>query len=149
VELGRLDGLSSTSTSVNGNLPPPSFNLDQLTAMFAAKNLSQTDMIALSGKQIIKYLSCKSPPQLTPYSVHSKKKFTLPCPNPTAVLLVDDHQHLCTCTSSPCALFHVFKVKQSVRDQLPILAIKVTTCSSIVCWAREIRSTVEKKNAFA
>jgi peroxidase len=51
VELGRLDGLSSTSTSVDGKLPPPSFGLDQLTAIFAANNLSQTDMIALSGKQ--------------------------------------------------------------------------------------------------
>ncbi|TVU44869.1 hypothetical protein EJB05_04330, partial [Eragrostis curvula] len=51
VELGRLDGLSSTSASVNGRLPPPSATLDDLTTMFAANNLSQTDMIALSGKQ--------------------------------------------------------------------------------------------------
>uniref|UniRef100_A0A453LUZ9 Plant heme peroxidase family profile domain-containing protein n=1 Tax=Aegilops tauschii subsp. strangulata TaxID=200361 RepID=A0A453LUZ9_AEGTS len=50
VELGRLDGLVSTASNVDGNLPPPSFNLDQLTAMFAANNLSQADMIALSGK---------------------------------------------------------------------------------------------------
>jgi hypothetical protein len=50
VELGRLDGLVSLSTNVDGKLPPPSFNLDQLTALFAANNLSQADMIALSGK---------------------------------------------------------------------------------------------------
>lgn len=50
VELGRLDGLVSTASNVDGNLPPPSFNLDQLTAIFAANNLSQVDMIALSGK---------------------------------------------------------------------------------------------------
>lgn len=49
VELGRLDGLRSTAASVNGNLPKPSFNLNQLNAMFAFKGLSQTDMIALSG----------------------------------------------------------------------------------------------------
>lgn len=53
VELGRLDGLVSLSTNVDGKLPPPSFDLDQLTTLFAAKNLSQADMIALSGKQII------------------------------------------------------------------------------------------------
>jgi len=53
VELGRLDGLVSMSTNVDGKLPPPSFNLDQLTSMFAVNNLSQADMIALSGEQII------------------------------------------------------------------------------------------------
>jgi hypothetical protein len=90
VELGRLDGLSSTSTSVDGKLPPPSFDLDQLTAIFAANNLSQTDLIALSGKRIIKCLSCKSLPQL-PYPVHSRKFYS---PNPTAVLLVVDDRHL-------------------------------------------------------
>jgi peroxidase len=51
VELGRLDGLVSLSTNVDGKLPPPSFDLDQLTTLFAANNLSQADMIALSGKQ--------------------------------------------------------------------------------------------------
>ena len=52
MELGRLDGLVSMSTNVDGKLPPPSFNLDQLTSMFAVNNLSQADMIALSGEQI-------------------------------------------------------------------------------------------------
>ncbi|KAK4800472.1 hypothetical protein SAY86_020959 [Trapa natans] len=49
VELGRLDGLSSTASSVNGHLPKPTFNLNQLNAMFASHGLTQTDMIALSG----------------------------------------------------------------------------------------------------
>ena len=49
VELGRLDGLSSTAASVNGKLPQPTFTLNQLTDMFAANGLTQTDMIALSG----------------------------------------------------------------------------------------------------
>ncbi|KAK9071393.1 hypothetical protein SSX86_009962 [Deinandra increscens subsp. villosa] len=48
VELGRLDGLSSTAASVGGKLPKPNMNLDQLTAMFAANGLTQADMIALS-----------------------------------------------------------------------------------------------------
>ena len=52
VELGRLDGLSSTAASVTGNLPDPSFNLNKLTSMFAKHGLNQADMIALSG---IKY----------------------------------------------------------------------------------------------
>ncbi|EYU29643.1 hypothetical protein MIMGU_mgv1a014486mg [Erythranthe guttata] len=37
VELGRLDGLSSTSASVNGNLPKANFNLNQLNSMFASR----------------------------------------------------------------------------------------------------------------
>ena len=46
---GRLDGLSSTKSSVDGKLPAPFFNLDQLNKIFAANGLSQADMIALSG----------------------------------------------------------------------------------------------------
>ncbi|PWA70791.1 peroxidase 1 [Artemisia annua] len=49
VELGRLDGLSSTAASVNGKLPIPNWNLDQLNDMFAFNGLTQIDMIALSG----------------------------------------------------------------------------------------------------
>lgn len=49
VELGRLDGLSSTAASVNGKLPQPFFNLNQLNSLFAAHGLNQADMIALSG----------------------------------------------------------------------------------------------------
>ncbi|KAK4797925.1 hypothetical protein SAY86_030251 [Trapa natans] len=49
VELGRLDGLSSTAASVNGKLPQPTFNLNQLNALFAAHGLNQADMMALSG----------------------------------------------------------------------------------------------------
>ncbi|OQU88319.1 peroxidase 63 isoform X2 [Sorghum bicolor] len=51
VELGRLDGLRSTASSVNGRLPAPFFNLDQLNQMFAANGLSQTDMVALSEQR--------------------------------------------------------------------------------------------------
>ncbi|CAA2975043.1 peroxidase 51-like [Olea europaea subsp. europaea] len=58
VELGRLDGLRSTAASVNGNLPKPSFNLNQLNAMFASKGLSQTDMIALSAAHTLGFSHC-------------------------------------------------------------------------------------------
>ncbi|XP_072955519.1 peroxidase 51-like [Typha angustifolia] len=60
VELGRLDGLSSTASSVSGRLPPPSFNLDQLTSMFAANGLSQADMIALSAAHTVGFSHCGS-----------------------------------------------------------------------------------------
>nr|CAD1841324.1 unnamed protein product [Ananas comosus var. bracteatus] len=60
VELGRLDGLSSTASSVNGMLPPPSFNLDQLTSIFAANGLSQSDMIALSAAHTVGFAHCST-----------------------------------------------------------------------------------------
>ncbi|KAG2719746.1 hypothetical protein I3843_02G001400 [Carya illinoinensis] len=58
VELGRLDGLSSTAASVNGKLPSPTFNLDQLTSLFAANGLSQKDMIALSAAHTVGFSHC-------------------------------------------------------------------------------------------
>ncbi|GJN24274.1 hypothetical protein PR202_gb12007 [Eleusine coracana subsp. coracana] len=60
VELGRLDGLSSTASSVNGKLAPPTFNLDQLTALFATNGLSQTDMIALSAGHTVGFAHCNA-----------------------------------------------------------------------------------------
>lgn len=50
VELGRRDGLISMASRVEGNIPPPTFDLDQLNTLFFSKGLSQIDMIALSGK---------------------------------------------------------------------------------------------------
>ncbi|XP_052195047.1 peroxidase 51 [Diospyros lotus] len=58
VELGRLDGLSSTAASVNGKLPQPTFNLNQLDALFAANGLTQTDMIALSAAHTLGFSHC-------------------------------------------------------------------------------------------
>ncbi|KAL8193692.1 hypothetical protein R6Q57_026384 [Mikania cordata] len=58
VELGRLDGLSSTAASVGGKLPKPNMNLDQLNAMFAAHGLTQADMIALSGAHTLGFSHC-------------------------------------------------------------------------------------------
>ncbi|XP_060189062.1 peroxidase 51-like isoform X2 [Lycium barbarum] len=49
VELGRLDGLTSKASNVEGNLPEPTFNLDRLNTMFASHGLNQADMIALSA----------------------------------------------------------------------------------------------------
>jgi peroxidase len=58
VELGRRDGLISKASRVAGNLPGPSFNLNQLNSMFAKHNLTQTDMIALSGAHTLGFSHC-------------------------------------------------------------------------------------------
>ncbi|KAL3526865.1 hypothetical protein ACH5RR_011521 [Cinchona calisaya] len=58
VELGRLDGLSSTAASVNGKLPKAGFDLNKLNALFAANGLNQTDMIALSGAHTLGFSHC-------------------------------------------------------------------------------------------
>jgi peroxidase len=49
VELGRLDGRTSTKASVGHHLPGPDFNLDQLSALFAKHGLTLTNLVALSG----------------------------------------------------------------------------------------------------
>lgn len=53
MELGRRDGLSSTSDSVEGRLPHPTDDVNQLTTLFAKNGLSRNDMIALSGKILL------------------------------------------------------------------------------------------------
>lgn len=58
VELGRRDGLVSRASSVKGNLPEPTFNLDELNRMFAKRNLNQIDMIALSGAHTLGFSHC-------------------------------------------------------------------------------------------
>ncbi|KAB1200064.1 Peroxidase 55 [Morella rubra] len=58
VELGRRDGLVSQASLVAGNLPEPKFNLNQLNTMFAKHNLSQIDMIALSGAHTLGFSHC-------------------------------------------------------------------------------------------
>ncbi|OIV93785.1 hypothetical protein TanjilG_07688 [Lupinus angustifolius] len=58
VELGRFDGLVSRASDVNGKLPQPGFNLNQLNSLFAANGLTQTDMIALSGAHTLGFSHC-------------------------------------------------------------------------------------------
>ncbi|XP_022773642.1 peroxidase 51-like isoform X2 [Durio zibethinus] len=58
VELGRRDGLVSQASRVAGKLPQPNFNLGQLNTMFAKNNLTQTDMIALSGAHTVGFSHC-------------------------------------------------------------------------------------------
>ncbi|GMI67482.1 hypothetical protein like AT5G14130 [Hibiscus trionum] len=58
VELGRRDGLISQASRVAGNLPDPDFNLVQLNTIFARNNLTQFDMIALSGAHTVGFSHC-------------------------------------------------------------------------------------------
>jgi len=58
VELGRRDGLISMASRVDGNIPLPTFELDQLNTLFSSKGLSQIDMIALSGAHTVGVSRC-------------------------------------------------------------------------------------------
>ncbi|CAN8328347.1 unnamed protein product [Cochlearia groenlandica] len=58
VELGRRDGVSSTASSVEGKLPKPTLDVNQLTSLFAKNGLSLKDMIALSGAHTLGFAHC-------------------------------------------------------------------------------------------
>ena len=50
VPAGRRDGKISLASETLTNLPPPSFNVDQLTKFFSNKGFTQEKMVTLSGK---------------------------------------------------------------------------------------------------
>uniref|UniRef100_A0A166G105 Plant heme peroxidase family profile domain-containing protein n=1 Tax=Daucus carota subsp. sativus TaxID=79200 RepID=A0A166G105_DAUCS len=58
VELGRRDGLISKASRVAEKIPKPSFNLKQLYSIFSQLNLTQLDMIALSGGHTLGVSHC-------------------------------------------------------------------------------------------
>ncbi|KAL5225117.1 hypothetical protein ABZP36_011756 [Zizania latifolia] len=60
VPAGRRDGGVSRSSETDGNLPPPTATVNQMTQMFAAKGLTQKEMVALSGAHTIGASHCSS-----------------------------------------------------------------------------------------
>ncbi|CAN0862322.1 Peroxidase 16 [Linum grandiflorum] len=58
VELGRRDGMISSASLVVGNLPNPNMTLPELNTIFAKHNLTQFDMIALSGAHTLGFSHC-------------------------------------------------------------------------------------------
>ncbi|PUZ36910.1 hypothetical protein GQ55_9G074800 [Panicum hallii var. hallii] len=58
MELGRLDGLSSTASSVPGQLPEPNQTMDQLLAVFKAHGLNMSDLVALSAAHSVGLAHC-------------------------------------------------------------------------------------------
>jgi peroxidase len=60
VLLGRRDSTTASLTLANSDLPAPSLDLANLTAAFAKKRLSRTDLVALSGAHTIGLAQCKN-----------------------------------------------------------------------------------------
>uniref|UniRef100_A0ACD5TTK2 Uncharacterized protein n=1 Tax=Avena sativa TaxID=4498 RepID=A0ACD5TTK2_AVESA len=60
VPAGRRDGNVSLAGDTNGNLPPPTANVNQLNQIFGSKGLDQRDMVALSGAHTVGSAQCSS-----------------------------------------------------------------------------------------
>ncbi|CAN1273506.1 Peroxidase 55 [Linum perenne] len=96
VELGRRDSIVSSASLVAGNLPEPSMTLPQLNAIFWKNNLTQFDMIALSGAhtRIAKRIYSWSPnstvdPSLDPTYSKELMKQCKPNANPNIAISID------------------------------------------------------------
>ena len=55
VPLGRRDSLTANRTLADQNLPAPFFSLTQLKSAFAVQGLNTTDLVALSGMEVLTF----------------------------------------------------------------------------------------------
>ncbi|EMS51085.1 Peroxidase 2 [Triticum urartu] len=87
VPLGRRDSTTASLSLANSDLPPPSFDVANLTANFAAKGLSVTDMVALSGAHTIGQAQCQNFRDRLYNETNIDTAFATPlkanCPRPT------------------------------------------------------------------
>ncbi|TVU27373.1 hypothetical protein EJB05_29978 [Eragrostis curvula] len=58
VKVGRRDSTTASFDGANDNIPPPTYDLANLTSSFAAQGLSQKDMVALAGGHTIGLARC-------------------------------------------------------------------------------------------
>ncbi|PPD71568.1 hypothetical protein GOBAR_DD31540 [Gossypium barbadense] len=61
IPAGRRDGRVSIIDEVTQNLPPPSFNAQQIAQLFARKGMSVDEMVTLSGAHSIGKTKCPPP----------------------------------------------------------------------------------------